>query len=281
MNEPRLPQFLIIGAIKAATTWVTWQLQGHPDIFLPDPEPHYFSREFHRGREWYGHFFAPAGENLLRGEKTADYLANPDAATRIAALLPGIPMIAQLRDPVDRAYSDYRMLLRRGTISGPPEDYLDPARATFRRFIDNGRYHTHLQRWFDLFERRQFLIFLYDDVKARPDTVVGDCCRHLGVGPPDPQAAIARGRVNDGALPHLPLGVRRLLGPAKRLVAPLRGNPLFERARSTLARPIDYPPLSDDLRDRLRDFYAPEIVSLGTILGRDLDHWLAAERTVA
>lgn len=276
-----LPQFLIIGAIKAATTWLTWQLQRHPDVFLPGPEPHYFSREYHRGPEWYARFFAAAAPGQLRGEKTADYLADRDAAGRIAATLPDIPMIVQLRDPVDRAYSDYCMLLRRGSISGPPDDYLDPATATFRRFIDNGRYLTHLRRWFDLFDRRQFLIFLHDDVVARPGVVLYDCCRHLGVRPAGRDAALAIGRVNDGSVPYLPLGVRRILGPAKRLVAPFRGGRLFERTRAMLSRPIDYPPLSPELRDRLRDFYAPEITGLAAMLGRDLDHWLTTERVAA
>lgn len=279
-TPPRLPAFLIVGAIKAATTWVTWQLQRHPQIYLPDPEPHYFSREYHRGPEWYAHFFDQAKPGQLPGEKTADYLATPHAAGRIAALLPDIPLIVQLRDPVERAYSDYCMLLRRGTISGPPEEHLDPARAG-ERFIDNGRYFRHLQRWFGLFDRRQFLILLHDDVKARPGEVMADCCRHLGVAPPDRQAAVSSGRANDGALPYLPLGLRRALGPAKGLVAPLRGGRLFERVRSTLARPIAYPPMSSALRQRLCDFYAPEVGDLAGMLGRNLDHWLVTEREPA
>lgn len=282
MIAPRpLPDFMIIGAIKAATTWVTWQLQRHPDVFLPDPEPHYFSREFHRGPAWYADHFLPARAGQLCGEKTADYLANPDAAARIAAVLPDIPLIVQLRDPVDRAYSDYCMLLRRGAISGPPEAFLDPAIASFRRFIDNGRYFTHLQRWLGLFSREQFLIFTLEDVKARPVQVLDDCCRHLGVGALGDQAELIAQRVNDGSASYLPLAVRRALGPVKRLVVPLRSNPLFEKTRAMLARPIAYPPMSADLRARLRDFYAPEILGTASLLGRNLDSWLLAEKAAA
>lgn len=276
-----LPDFLIIGAIKAATTWVTWQLQRHPDIYLPDPEPHYFSREFHRGPDWYARHFAPAAPGQLLGEKTADYLANPDAAARIAAVLPHVPLIVQLRDPVDRAYSDYCMLLRRGTISGPPEEYLDPATATFRRFIDNGRYHAHLQRWLGLFARDQFLIFLLEDMKSRPEHVLDMCCHHLGVSPFAGHTDLTGQRVNDGSAEYLPLAVRRVLAPAKRLVAPLRQSALFTRTRAMLARPIAYPPLTADLAARLRDFYAPDVSGLAQLLGRDLDGWLTNARIAA
>lgn len=278
--EPRLPHFLIIGAIKAATTWVAWELQQHPNIFLPGPEPHYFTREFHRGPDWYSSFFAEAAPAQVRGEKTADYLANPDAAARIAAVLPEVPMIVQLRDPVERAYSDYCMLLRRGSISGRPEEYLDPATATFRRFIDNGLYFSHLRRWFDHFDRDQFLIFLYDDVKASPLEVIGRCYRHIGVSPP--QGPVAQsGRINDGSVSYLPLPIRRALAPIKPLVMPLRRHRGFEQFRSMFARPIRYPAMSRDLRARLRDFYEPEITGLARLLGRDLGPWLADDVVAA
>lgn len=277
----RQPDFLIIGAIKAATTWLTWQLQRHPDIFLPDPEPHYFSREFHRGPLWYAAHFTAARGDQICGEKTADYLANPAAAARIATALPHIPLIVQLRNPVDRAYSDYCMLLRRGTISGPPEDFLDPARTTFPRFLENGLYFKHIQRWLGLFDRDQFLVFLLEDVKTTPLQVLEDCCEHLGVVPLAEAPLPADGRINDGSAAYLPLGIRRILAPAKRLVAPLRSSPLFERARATLARPIAYPPLSADLRERMCDFYARDIIAMSDLLSRNLGHWLSREKVAA
>lgn len=273
-GQASAPQFLIIGAIKAATTWVTWQLQRHPDIYLPDPETHYFSREYHRGPEWYARHYVDARPGQLCGEKTADYLANPQAASRIAEVLPNIALIAQLRDPVARAYSDYCMLFRRGAISGQPEEYLNPDTATFRRFIDNGLYFSHLKRWLSLFESRQFLIFLLDDVKTQPAKVIADCCRHIGVAPLEGEHAISATPVNDRSSALLPLTMRRILQPAKPLVKPLRGSIIFERARRMLAKPLQYPPLSLELQARLQDFYAPEVQALSSLLDRNLDHWL-------
>src|SRR3546814_15149110 len=71
---------LFRSAVKSATTWVLEQLQANPAIYMPDPEPHYFSSEYHRGEDYYRGFFASEGAaGRLRGEKSADYLAHPKA----------------------------------------------------------------------------------------------------------------------------------------------------------------------------------------------------------
>lgn len=279
-EPPRLPQFLIVGAIKAATTWLNFQLQQCPRIYLPDPEPHFFTREYHRGFDWYAGFFRDARPGQLVGEKTADYLANPDAAKRIAAVLPGAPLVAQLRDPVSRAYSDYCMLFRRGTVGANIEDYLDPRRAEFRRFLDNGLYHQHLTRWRTLFPAEQMLVFLFEDVIDRPEWTIKAVGRHIGLAEdllPKPMTE----RVNDSRAALLPLPIRRLLAPVKDLAAPLRGTRWFDSLRSTMARQVKYPPLLADLEARLRDFYATDVEALAPLIGRDLSTWLPAPRAAA
>lgn len=279
-DRKTLPEFLIIGAIKAATTWLNAQLQQCERIYLPDPEPHFFTREYHRGFDWYAGFFRDARSDQLVGEKTADYLANPDAAARIAAVLPDAPLIAQLRDPVARAYSDYCMLFRRGTVGPDIADYLDPRRADFRRFLDNGLYHAHLTRWFSLFPRQQMLVFLFEDVLDRPDWTISEVGRHIGVGEELLPKPITK-RVNDSRAALLPLPVRRVLAPVKEMAAPLRGARWFEAVRSTLARPVRYPPLPPELEERLRDYYAPDVEALGPLIGHDLRSWLPASKAAA
>lgn len=279
-EPPRLPQFLIVGAIKAATTWLNFQLQQSPRIFLPDPEPHFFSREYHRGFDWYAGFFRDAQPGQLVGEKTADYLANPHAAERIAAVLPAAPLVAQLRDPVARAYSDYCMLFRRGTVGANIEDYLDPRRAEFRRFLDNGLYHRHLTRWHQLFPAEQLLVFLFEDVIDRPDWTIRTVGRHIGLAE-DLLPKAMTDRVNDSRAALLPLPMRRLLAPLKGLAAPLRGSRWFGALHSSMARQVQYPPLAPELEARLRDFYASDVQALASLIGRDLSTWLPAPRAAA
>ena len=178
---PVIPQFLIIGAVKAATTWLNFQLQQCERIFIPKAEPKFFSQDFERGFAWYAGFFRDARPDQLVGEQSADYLAHPLAAQRLASALPHAPLIAQLRDPVDRAYSDYCMLYRRGTVGPNIEEYLDPRRAEFRRFLDNGLYYQHLVRWQSLFPAEQLLVFLFEDVIELPEWTIRMVGRHIGL----------------------------------------------------------------------------------------------------
>lgn len=272
MGSSPLPRLIVIGAAKAATTWVAHQLRTRPDVCMPGPEPHYFSREFDRGEAWYRSLFADARPGQLVAEKSADYLAHPAAPARIAALLPTVQLIAQLRNPVERAYSDYCMLFRRGQVDGDVDRHLDGRRATERRFLEDGLYGRHIRRFLDHFPQEQLKVILHDEIKRDPAAVTARLLHDLGLPPQLDSMAIER-RVNDSTSPLVPLALRRLPAPVKRLAAPLRGNPLFERARRLIARPVHYPPLSDDTRRRLADFYRDDIDELARTLGRDLDVW--------
>lgn len=272
------PQFIIIGAVKAATTWIQARLQENPAIFMPDAEPHYFSTEYDRGEEWYRGFFAERPGNAYAiGEKSADYLAHPLAARRIAGQLPDARLVLQLRNPVERAYSDYKMLYRRGTVKGPPEDYLTSPDNPFPRFLEDGLYARHIARWFDLFPREQMLVYLYEDVSAQPRRIVEEVSRHIGVDPFH-ETGPSDMRENSSRSAILPLPLRRALAPLKDSVRPLRGHPVFESMRSLLAREVAYPPLSPALRERLCDFYARDVETLEAMFGLDLARWKAPVR---
>lgn len=270
----RMPSFVVIGAVKAATTWTAHQLRRHPRLWLPDAEPHYFSSEHARGSDWYRSLFAPAPADRIVGEKSADYLAHPDAARRLAAALPGAPLVVQLRNPVERAYSDYRMLFRRGAVGGDPAAYLADPTPERARFLRGGLYAEHLRRWIDAVGRERLLAVLVEDIEADPAAVVARVCRHIGVEPHSQPQALAE-RHNDGEAPMLPLGMRRALRPLRPLLDPLRGNPVLSRLRASLAAPPRYPPLTPELRERLRRYYLDDIRRTADLLGRDLEDWLA------
>lgn len=279
MTGTPLPSFIVIGAAKAATTWIGHQLRQDPAIFMPTTEPHYFSTEQDRGPGWYSRLFAEASPTQIVGEKSADYLAHPQAPMRIAAMLPKVRLVAQLRDPVERAYSDYCMLLRRGTVGDDPVRYLDRQKASLPRFLEDGLYHRHLSRFFDHFAREQVEVILYEDIKAGPENVIARVGRHIGTEP-QVVAEEVGARLNASEAPLLPLSLRRLLRPIKSAAQPLRGRPWFEAARTTLARPMRYPELTDDLRRRLRDYYADDVARLATLIDRDLTEWLTRETVV-
>ena len=269
----RLPHFVIVGAVKTATTWIAHQLRCQPGIFLPKAEPHFFSSNYDRGVAWYRDLFAAARPDQIVGEKSADYLAHPAAVMRLARVLPDARLLVQLRNPIERAYSDYCMLYRRGSVDGAIDKYLGSAEAE-PRFLTGGLYRQHLSRLFDHFPASQVQVILYEDIKLRPEATLQAVGKHIGARAPLlPVAPMTR--MNDGSAAMLPLPLRRLMSPLKPAVAPLRDTRWFQQLHQRLARPVAYPPLTDDLRLRLRDYYADDVRRLGMLIGRDLRPWLA------
>lgn len=118
----RKPDFLIIGAQKAGTSSLFHYLAQHPDIDLPsNKELHFFDLQYENGIEWYSTLF-PKKKFLSRqitGEATPYYLFHPLVAERIHAHYPSIKLIVLLRNPIDRAYSQFQMERNRGIEPEP------------------------------------------------------------------------------------------------------------------------------------------------------------------
>ncbi len=274
----RLPAFVVIGAVKGATTWIAHQLRNHPDLWLPDAEPHYFSSDYERGPQWYASLFDPAPAGRIVGEKSADYLAHPMAAARMASMVPHARLIVQLRDPVQRAYSDYCMLFRRGTVGGDPRKYLEGESAAQSRFLTGGLYGAHLTRFLLHFPRNQLQVILYESLRHGSEQIIADTCRHIGV-PVHIAPEEIGSRQNDSKAEMLPLSLRRVLKPMRPLLDPLRGNAFLSRMRATMAAPVRYPPLTSELKHMLRRYYREDTLMLQDMLQQDLSHWLEDEAT--
>ena len=240
---------------------------------MPDPEPHFFSREYELGTAHYRRWFesAPADAGVI-GEKSADYLSDGAVPAKLGSLLPDAKLIIQLRDPVERAYSDYKMLFRRGEVGPSPEEYLTSIDNDQPRFLHDGLYGQHIARWLDHFGKEQILCFRIEDVTARPRQILERMSQHIGVTPVFKQE-LARRSENDSKARLLPLPMRKLLKPLKETVKPLRGQPVFEGVRSLFERDVKYPPLSAALRRQLEDFYAADIELTESLLDIDLASW--------
>ena len=265
--------FIIVGAAKSATTWLQQSLQQHSDIYMPDPELHYFSRNYDQGETWYLSHFDNAAAQPVIGEKSNSYMDTPDAATRIHRDLPNVQLIAQLRNPVERAYSDYCMLYRRGEVGKEIDEYLDPRTAQEGRFLKGGLYYDQLRGFLDLFPAERLLVLLFESIKTEPQRQLDmvqaflklDAGLHI---PPLTE------KVKDKTQPVLSPGLRKALAPLKSTVRPFRQSALFKNMRSLVARETRYAPLTDDLRMRLIDYYSPQVERLGSIVRRDLSAWL-------
>jgi hypothetical protein len=264
--------FLIIGAAKSATTWLQTSLQADPGISMPDPEIHYFSRHYDRGPDWYLAQF-PVADAALRGEKSNSYLHDAVSAPRVHAMLPHARLVIQLRNPVERAYSDYCMLYRRGEVGSDIRSHLKASRGA-NRFLDDGLYRHQIQAYLDLFPAERILVLLYEDMIRDPDAQLRRLRGFLGQ-PAEAAAPVSRTKVKDRAEPMIGPRLRRMMRPFKPIARPFRQTSLFQATRSLVASEIRYPELTSDLRNGLRDFYTPDVEHLGTLIQRDLSGWLA------
>src|SRR5262249_41537836 len=153
-----VPDFVIIGAPKAGTTWLARCLGQHPGIFLPHYEIHYWNSPSASGgsnAEYERHFInAAPGQRV--GERSNSYLSAPAAPALMARSMPEARLLTLLRNPIDRAYSGYCMRLRNNQVTRDIDLVLDPARSSCPEILDISLYHKHLTRFLERFRRDQF-----------------------------------------------------------------------------------------------------------------------------
>jgi sulfotransferase family protein len=297
-----LPNFLIIGAQKAGTTALYAYLEQHPDVFASEiKEPGFFAFEGQeasfagpqdalgersrvRDLARYQALFRTAQGHRLIGEGSNVYLYVPQAPRRILHYVPKAKLIAVLRNPVDRAYSAYRHLVRDGRE--PLASFEEALEAEQSRIAANwhphwhyqrrGFYHEQLQRYFDCFDRRQIAVYTYDDFVANPLTVMRSIFGFLGVD--DSFVPDMRQRHNVSGVPRLARLHAALARPSalkdfvKRLIpaAPRQRLRAAIMERNIVARE---PKLSSATRHRLTDLYREDVLRVEGLIGKDLSAW--------
>jgi hypothetical protein len=199
-----LPDFLVIGAQKGGTTALYAYLRWHPGITGPSwKEVIFFDRHWWRGEGWYRGQFPIRSGGLLVGEASPSYLSHPLAPARVRSLVPDAKLVALLRDPVDRAFSQYQheVALGREPLSfeealavedertrGEVERLVADERAFSRAWWDHtyvarGMYADQLERWLAVLPREQLLVVITDELGERPAETYASILAFLGAAP--------------------------------------------------------------------------------------------------
>lgn len=258
------PRFVIIGTQRGGTTSLYNYLTAHPQIAgTKRREVHFFDLNYRRGLDWYLQQFPPAWRGkavtlrqreILTGESSPYYLFHPLVPQRLRAALPAAKLIVLLRNPVDRAFSHYQLMRKKGrealtfadAVEAEPERLAadaeamecDPhyhSRAHFdHSYLARGVYADQLQRWLDVFPREQLHVIKSEDLYRDPHAACTETLRFL-----DPK-----------------------------LIESYQGNG-YEQFNATAAAEMPKP-----LRERLEDFFRPHNDRLCSLLGRNL-RWTA------
>ena len=194
-----LPDYLIIGAAKCGTSSLYEYLIQDPNI---EPaigkEINFFDMNYKKGIKWYRTYFPFSFQkliakkisknNLITGEATPRYLDHPYAPKRIKESIPSVKIIALLRNPIDRAYSHWNMMVAHnrenlsfedaikkedericGLYERMEEDENFYSREYFwYAYLDRGIYVKKLKRWFQYLSKDQFLILQSEDFFRNP-----------------------------------------------------------------------------------------------------------------
>ena len=276
-----LPNFLVIGAAKAGTTALFHYLRQHPDVFVvPTKETNFYWAEgAAEGRripptlDEYARCFAAARDQRAVGEISPQYLNSPTAPRRIRDDLPDVRLVVLLRNPVERAWSDYLGRVRIARESRPVAVAIRPG----ERIFEHGLYAPRLGRYAAIFPPDRLHVALHDDFVRDARGTLRALFVFLGV---DPEAPIDMARRHNAAALPRSRALNRLLWtlvPAAQRLVPvrLRGTGVLERLlQRTYRRPDPRPP---ELARRLRAAYRDDILETSRIIGRDLSGWLAGD----
>lgn len=220
----RGPEFLIIGPRKCGTTSLFRYLEDHPRVVLPvRKEINYFSWHAHRPLAWYLAHFPRRGPGVLSGEASPTYFANDAVPARVRAVLPGVRLLVPLRNPVERAYSNYWHNRTRGSEDRPFAAVLDQelggpnaAEGRRRQHVAKGCYAEPLARWLEVFPAEQVLVLDSGHLFREPAAAMAEAFRFVGLEPHrsaeyrtwtrghygEPLAPIERARLQEHYRPH-------------------------------------------------------------------------------
>ncbi|MEI6620634.1 MAG: sulfotransferase [Actinomycetes bacterium] len=304
-NKMAVPDFFIAGPPKAGTTALHSALAGHPELFMsPVKEPKYYlcdnhppantagPGDAHSAKEWvwrredYEALFADAPAGALRGESTPFYLSDIGAQARILMDCPQARFIVILRDPIDRAYSNWVHLWSDGLE--PESDFvaacaLEERRrqagwAPFWRYRALGLYGQHLKGLTTLFPNHQVHWLRYRELVDEPDLALNRICDFLGVAsgvvsevPSANVSTFVQPTVKNQVLQtamRAGASVGRLLPPQVWRTASV---PLLKALKDA---PATRPELLPEQRVQLLDYFTDDVELLESVTGDSFRDWL-------
>jgi hypothetical protein len=299
-----LPDFFVIGAQKAGSTYLLECLREHPQIFMPPAEISFFEFENFRDDrigEFARHFDGARKEQVV-GVKRANILGHPECAARLKRHMPELRIVAVLRHPLQRTISGYFHYMASGFIPIAPAEkgltrLLEGEYTAYPRaaeIIEFGKYYQHLLAFEREFSRERMHVVLLDDIKLDPRAELEKLYRFVGVDPAFQPTSVSRRPM--GAT--YSLSRLRLREPLDRLcrepsangkaqiyrrawwATSLRGlNKLVDRLVWAPLFKSGPPKLSPALTQRLMDQFRPDVEGLESWLGRPLPSWKDVPRS--
>jgi len=278
----RPPDFIGLGAQKAGTSWIYACLYEHPQIYAPVKEIHFFSRErnWQKGFVWYEKFFEDCPPGAKTGEFSTSYFCDPHTPERISKRYPEVKLIVSLRNPIDRAYSNYINDIIAGKLS--PRTPFDEALQRHPEYLEQGHYMRFLERYLRHFTREQILILIYEDSLRDPHNFIRSIYQFIEIDDSFVPSMLFR-KVNPGRIPRL-VWFDQLIDKLSKLIqrkglqqlwwlAKQAGIGHRLRAMNTRGLKRTREELNSSDRERLFVLFEKDVEALERVLGRKLNEW--------
>lgn len=282
-DERRLPDAIGIGFRRCASSWLHACLSEHPAVGKSQGGIHYFSQHSEKGVDWYRKQFEPFGakECLIDLSVSYGYPENIDTTiAQIHRVLPDVKIFALVRDPVQRAYSDYRRSMFKEEYA--PGTTFEQAVDRYPELLERGRYRRILLPVLERFAPDRLQIFFFDDIERQPERFWQDVCRYLRISPAYVPTVIRAPRGHLAAPRNAT--THALLRRANRAVTSMATVLRLEQALNVFRRSQSYQQLisvgmkpeqriNSRTVDELADYFREDIAFLANLTGRDLAGW--------
>ncbi len=295
------PNFLIIGAAKSGTTALYAFLKEHPDVFMPEiKEPNYFTlkqpdykfkhdtiQESYRNQFVYNYedyisLFSEAAGYQAVGEASPIYLFDKNTPNSIYECLPSVKIIVILRNPAERAFSNFIQAVRANLET--TDNFQEALELESKRTKENwwwsfqykkaGFYYEQLKRYYSLFPENQIKVFLYEDWKNSPKKTYKEILKFLNISDsyePNFNEKHKTSYLIQNTKLDTFIKKNNLLNKTVKFFLPKKLRRLLKKKITEIN---SYKPIIDNsLKRKLLADYKEDIRKLEKLIDRDLNHW--------
>lgn len=269
------PLLICLGVRKSATTWLHRQLETHPEISCTKGKQiGFWMGKWDKGFDWYSDQFHLKPTSKIRAEVTPNYL-NKRAISRFARELKNSKFVIILRDPYERAFSEYLHARRNGEAA---MSFLEEATPD-SNFITNSLYAPGLSFFLDHFDREKLHVGLHDEIKADPEAYLSSLFSFAGVDPKfvpetvEEKYNVSRSAtITDRFLKGVEVGVKRI-GFGRKHLSLMGLSSTADDVFRRLAQQNPAPTITAEEEVSLQAIFEPDIERTETVLEIDLSHW--------
>ncbi len=280
--------FIVLGGHKCGTTSLHQYLGQHPEIIMPQFKGEDILKKPNLSLEQYYNQYVNIGNKTFLGEVSSAYLYSKKACQNIKQYFPEAKLIAILRNPFERAFSNFNDLAEDHPlkqrcsfeeICKNPSDFLDEG------VVNLGLYSSSIKIYLEHFNREQICVLLFDDFVKNKSKFYSSLFEFVGVDPcfiPDTSVILRKGGktgIKNKAIKKILLDenswFRSMIGGMiKPFTTPDQRRLIFLKTRNLFIKRESSSSLSTELKQNLINFYREDVLRTQELLQVNLSHWL-------